>query len=165
MSKFIELKNVSGTRRFVNINNISEIVDIDQGYSCLVYLNGDNYFKTIKSYDEIVAIIKQKERGGEGMMAEYIKRTDVMKICEGYSRHCFLSNDSNGQDIADRILDDVVEIPTVDVVEVKHGEWKLHPDGSGTCSYCNRIQKSVWDFDNAQNFCGHCGADMRGEEK
>lgn len=52
-------------------------------------------------------------------MAEYIKRTDVMKICEGYSEHCFSSNDAKGQDIADRILDDVVEIPTADVEEVK----------------------------------------------
>ena len=52
-----------------------------------------------------------------------------------------------------------------DVVEVKRGEWKLHPDGSGTCSCCNRTQKSVWDYDNAQNFCGHCGADMRSDEK
>ena len=52
-------------------------------------------------------------------MAEYIKRTDVMKICEGYSQHCFHSNDSNGQDIADRILDDVVETSTADVVEVE----------------------------------------------
>ncbi len=59
-------------------------------------------------------------------MVEYIKRTDAMKICEGYSEHCFHSNDSRGQDIADRILDDVVEIPTADVVEVKHGEWKEH---------------------------------------
>ena len=52
-----------------------------------------------------------------------------------------------------------------DVVEVKRGEWELHPDGSGTCSCCNRTQKSVWDYDNAQNFCGHCGADMRGDSQ
>ena len=57
----------------------------------------------------------------------------------------------------------VNEQPAADVVEVKRGEWMLHPDGSGTCSCCNRTQKSVWDYDSAQNFCGHCGADMRGE--
>ena len=54
----------------------------------------------------------------------------------------------------------LAKAPTADVVEVKHGEWKLHPDGSGTCSCCNRTQKFVWDYDNAQNFCGHCGAKM-----
>lgn len=52
---------------------------------------------------------------------------------------------------------------STNIVEMKHGEWKLHLDGSGTCSQCNFTQKNVWDYDNAQNFCGHCGADMRGE--
>ena len=56
-------------------------------------------------------------------------------------------------------------LPTADVVEVKHGEWYLHPDGSGTCSNCNRIQKSVWDFDNIQNYCPNCGAKMDGERR
>ena len=101
-------------------------------------------------------------------MAEYIKRTDVMKICEGYSEHCFNSNDSKGQDIADRILDDVVEIPTADVVEVKHGEWKLTKIERGwncceypaeyTCSVCGRTEKQQ------EPYC-HCGAKMDGERK
>lgn len=61
--------------------------------------------------------------------------------------------------IAD-VMHNIENEPTADVAEVKHGEWKLHPDGSGTCSCCNRTQKFVWDYDNAQNFCGHCGAKM-----
>lgn len=48
----------------------------------------------------------------------YIKKSAVMKICEDYSTHCFNSNDSNGQDIADRILDDVVELPIYAVVPI-----------------------------------------------
>ena len=49
---------------------------------------------------------------------------------------------------------------------VKRGHWvSHHPDGSAICSVCGRKQKYVWDFDNWQNYCGHCGADMRGEEK
>ena len=48
------------------------------------------------------------------------------------------------------------------VKEVKHGEWKLNKDGSGICSECGRTQKNVWDYDNSQNFCGHCGAKMDG---
>ena len=51
--------------------------------------------------------------------------------------------------------------PTANVAEVKQGKWKLNKDGSGTCSLCRRTQKDVWDQDNFQNFCGHCGADMR----
>ena len=43
----------------------------------------------------------------------------------------------------------------------KKGKWRLHKDGSGTCSECGFTQKYVWDMDGWQNFCGHCGADMR----
>ena len=65
-------------------------------------------------------------------MAEYIKRSDAMKICQEYSSHCFTSNDANGQDIADRIEDDIVKIPTADVAEVvrcrncKHAYFKYN---------------------------------------
>ena len=57
---------------------------------------------------------------------------------------------------------DAIEVaPTVDAVPVVHGRWILHPNGDGTCDQCGRYQKAIWDFDNQQNFCGHCGADMR----
>ena len=52
--------------------------------------------------------------------------------------------------------------PTAEVVEVKHSEWILHSDGSGTCKICGKHQKHIWDMDNWQNFCGHCGAKMNG---
>ena len=42
----------------------------------------------------------------------------------------------------------------------KVGKWKLHKDGSGTCDQCNFTQCSVWDQDNYQTYCGHCGAKM-----
>ena len=42
----------------------------------------------------------------------------------------------------------------------KQGKWKLNKDGSGTCSECHFTQKNVWDYDNYQNYCGHCGAKM-----
>lgn len=62
-------------------------------------------------------------------------------------------------------IDDAAEaiqlVPTADVVEVRHGRWKLHEDGSGTCQECGCRQKYVWDMDGWQNYCGHCGADMR----
>lgn len=41
-----------------------------------------------------------------------------MTICERYSQHCFETNDNRGQDIADRIFDEITEIPTADVVKV-----------------------------------------------
>ena len=50
-----------------------------------------------------------------------------------------------------------------DVQTVRHGKWKFHKDGSGTCNRCNFTSKNVWDFDSWQNYCGHCGAKMDGE--
>ena len=72
-------------------------------------------------------------------MAEYIKRTEVMKICREYSKHCFNSNDAYGQDIADRIEDDIVALPTADVVEVVY------------CADC----KKLFVFDNYCSYFGH----------
>lgn len=54
---------------------------------------------------------------------------------------------------------------SVDAVEVVHGQWKFHKDGSGTCNRCGFTQKNVWDYDNWQNYCGHCGAKMDGKVK
>jgi hypothetical protein len=42
------------------------------------------------------------------------------------------------------------------------GEWTFHKDGSGTCDQCGTTQKNVWDMDNYQSYCGHCGAKMKG---
>ena len=52
------------------------------------------------------------------MPKEYIERYKAMQICEMHSQNCFNSCNSKGQDVADLILDDIVTIPTADVVEV-----------------------------------------------
>ena len=69
----------------------------------------------------------------------------------------FISPELRG---ARKIIDRIKNAPTADVEEVKHGEWILHDDGSGTCNLCNTTQKCVWDFDNMQSRCGKCGAKM-----
>lgn len=63
MSKFVELTSIAGTRRFVNIDHIEEI--IDRGNSCRVYFSEDDSFETYKTYDEVIAIIKQELRENE----------------------------------------------------------------------------------------------------
>ena len=59
----------------------------------------------------------------------------------------------------------IVEAPAADVVEVVHSKWILYTDGSGECERCHIRQKNVWDYDNWQNYCGHCGAKMDGERR
>ena len=91
----------------------------------------------------------------------YIKMQDVMKICEDYSRHCFISNDSRGQNIADRILDDVIALPIVDVAKVKRGEWIYFRDSNGfkRCK-CSECLTSYGCIDTP--YCPNCGAIMDG---
>lgn len=77
-------------------------------------------------------------RAGKGVLFEYMKqyRESVLQIIDTQ--------------------------PTVDAAPVKTGKWKLHINGSGTCDQCRTTQRAVWDYDNWQNFCGHCGAQMIG---
>lgn len=102
-------------------------------------------------------------------MAEYIKRYDAMKICQNYSTHCFSVSDAKGQDIADKIEDEIAEIPTADVEEVKHGEWKtvVYNDTCiATCSSCRRqsVERecNATSFKLENEFCRKCGAKMDG---
>ena len=55
------------------------------------------------------------------------------------------------------------QCPTADVVEVRHGAWRFHRDGSGTCNQCGGTAKNVWDYDSWQHYCGRCGAKMDGK--
>ena len=59
------------------------------------------------------------------------------------------------------VLESIDEQPTVDAVEVVHGEWITKcMEGSWThyrysCSNCGS------GFDSNSNYCPNCGADMR----
>ena len=63
--------------------------------------------------------------------------------------------------------EDLKNLPTADVVEVKHGEWQVYydedspQDGIWKCSICNYIR--LIDDISPTSFCPNCGADMRGK--
>ena len=60
-----------------------------------------------------------------------------------------------------RVLEDMDEAPTLDYKDlVPQGEWIDCRGGDATCSRCGIRQKAVYDDDNEQHFCGHCGARM-----
>ena len=52
-------------------------------------------------------------------------------------------------------------MPTIDAVEVKHGEWIMYPisDGMNQCSKCGVLRFGE------SNYCPNCGARMDGEVK
>lgn len=87
-------------------------------------------------------------------MARYIDADALIR-----ERTTFMQ-DEEAFDVSVVLVTDIKLAPTADVAEVKHGHWILHSDGSGTCTRCGFTQKNVWDYDNWQNFCGHCGTKM-----
>ena len=60
------------------------------------------------------------------------------------------------------VLDeDIYDAPTVDA-EPKRGEWVVNPnDGRPSGWKCNQCG---FNGDSWDNFCRHCGADMRGKK-
>ena len=96
-------------------------------------------------------------------MADYIKRTDAVKIAEKYG----LANGSvlgRHTGLADCIARDISELPAADIAEVVHGRWIWNEEGEidweqfYRCSNCG--DKEYWE----SNFCPNCGAKMDLEE-
>ena len=95
-------------------------------------------------------------------MAEYIKRTDAVKIAEKYG----LANGSvlgRHTGLADCIARDISELPAADVAEVVHGKWEWDTEDIYRCSNCaekSHVKEVMghpeWDY------CPSCGAKMDG---
>ena len=76
----------------------------------------------------------------------------------------------HGADIALFALDD---LPTADVVEVRHGEWQYeqldeYAFYKVTCPYCGAYYMGNYDAYHDPddfNYCPNCGAKMDGERK
>lgn len=48
--------------------------------------------------------------------------------------------------------------PTIE--HEKHGHWVLKGNGNADCSCCGYRSSRVYDDDNADHYCRHCGAAM-----
>lgn len=55
----------------------------------------------------------------------------------------------------------LMQAPAEDVRPVVRSSWEFLRNGDGICLRCGSLQKHIWDVAGWQNFCGHCGADMR----
>ena len=61
------------------------------------------------------------------------------------------------------VLESIDAQPTVDAVEVIHGEWVLREKAGvdyWCCSVCDKIRSEYYD-EPKDNYCPRCGADMR----
>ena len=55
----------------------------------------------------------------------------------------------------------VKRLPTVE--PLKHGHWIFKGNGNADCSCCGYRSSRVYDDDNADRYCRHCGARMDGD--
>ena len=66
------------------------------------------------------------------------------------------------EDSMDGVYRTIDRQPTVDVVEVKHGEWIELYENNYKCSACGDWWETIEGTpqDNGMNYCPHCGAKM-----
>lgn len=102
-------------------------------------------------------------------MAEYIDREALIKSAE---KQRVVIKDGTSVAEAIRIQGKafrkcIETVPTADVVEVRHGEWKICSDGY--YPYCSRCRYepeiSTRYRNNLTPYCPNCGAKMDGERK
>ena len=98
-------------------------------------------------------------------MADYIKRSDALELAREYYTPALREEAVPVKAIRN--------IPSADVSEVKHGEWKLKYEQNGwseePCAECSECGEDFilgeMDMDDIRNlflYCPNCGADMRG---
>jgi hypothetical protein len=106
---------------------------------------------------------------GVNTMAEYIEREALMRFPirlnhydkEHGNEHFVLGIES--------VLEYAESLPTADVAEVRHGEWKIKRD-EYDCEYmvCSCCGECFYDGDNdtvdrTPKYCSECGARMDGK--
>ena len=79
---------------------------------------------------------------------KYVKLNDIIETLEhewGY----------------EGMKEDLYNLPTADVVEVKHGEWKYYnKDDTAVCKNCSYEHYLGTYHQYATNYCPNCGAKM-----
>lgn len=55
----------------------------------------------------------------------------------------------------------IMSAPAIEIEDVRHGHWIVSNKSSWSqCSVCKRHFLYVWDYENADERCRHCGAIM-----
>ena len=94
---------------------------------------------------------------------EVIEKTDWYSVSNGKLTHG--ATTFTGLFKATDIFDAIENAPTMDAVEVVHGQW-ISDEGDVLfhCSECETQISTSWDYDDLQwNYCPNCGAKMDGD--
>lgn len=89
-------------------------------------------------------------------MSEYISKQEAIKIADSYM----------SEDAMD-IREEITLLPTADVRENVHGEWRRDFDGNEFYWYCTHCKTEYYEEDLLMGgnvlprFCPICGCDMR----
>ena len=107
-------------------------------------------------------------------MAEYIEREALtIENLEKYMTVMEVNTKEYGQQVVIAV-DDLMYLPTADVVEVRHGKWIENQEPLGwcdvdcaECSVCHESwiideDSSIDDYECMWHYCPHCGAKMDG---
>lgn len=92
--------------------------------------------------------------------------TYILSTIDGQGCHvgCYkgIALDADANWIIEAEVESMSETNCGEFIPVVHGEWINCNGGNATCSHCKTRQKNVYDDENEQRFCGHCGAKMGG---
>lgn len=87
-------------------------------------------------------------------MTEYIEREKVIQLVDDIMEDCKVVHKHRA------IRRNIKQTPAADVVEVRHGKFKLIQSGKGVCSNCHRLDS----IDKLAKYCRYCGALMDGKD-
>lgn len=92
------------------------------------------------------------------------KLDDFISMSQTYTEY-----DCGYDDCFTAIQDTLADIPTADVAEVKHGEWKIEEYKNHLNVVCPNCNKEFYVYKQGQyridrsNYCPNCGARMDGK--
>ena len=98
-------------------------------------------------------------------MAEHLEKSKIKQYIKDFCKG-LISDDRQFDPVDDAILlcQMIDFAPAADVVEVKHGYWGKSFDNGAPmheCSVCGaRVVKGVYEYENPNKYCYHCGAKM-----
>ena len=104
------------------------------------------------------------------MSEELIRRSDAIKALHGEAQITGKENAMAVQHLIGRFTFNIANIPSVDIIEPKRGEWIRTFDGNEWYWYCSNCKNEWYEDDlymggnEFPNFCPNCGASMRERE-